>query len=721
MLNNCRERLPMRIFDLNSETHLSECRIKAFAFMTLLILILCIYSNTFQASWHFDDEPNILKAKALHLNSLNWSEIKKVFFHEWGDSEKLYRPVSRLSFALNYYFGKANVFGYHVVNMSIHMLAALFLFLFILHTLNLPLLRAKYGPNSYSIALLATVLWAINPIQTQAVTYIVQRMASMAGLFYIMAMYFYLRGRTTNSRSLSSVYFCMCLLSSLLAFGTKENSFVLPITLLLYDIFIIQSDSWESKKRILKIATGVIVLTLFTSLVYYYLSRGNNFLAFLDGYDRRIFGLKERLLTEPRIILFYISLILYPMPTRLSLVHDIQISSSLFDPFSTIVSIVFIIFIVLTALFLSTRRPLLSFCVLFFFLNHVIESSIFALELIFEHRNYIPSMLIFLPVAILMLRVIRLLSYKKPMQAIVTGCIVVIIIAFGHSTFIRNFTWKNEETLWIDGIEKAPDVWRPYHGLAKYYSDHHHKDKALSLYKTALTKKPIVDNNDKAITYYNLGLEYYGTGNQDLALEYYLQATKIDPYFADAHNNIGILLANKREYGQAYQAFKTALSSQNNCHYAHSNLGFLLLKMGKWEEALKELKAALDIVPYNIPTQQRLGVAYKERGEFSEALMYFKRVLKEHPRHLTTLLFTGETYWLMGNIASAEKTMDTVIQIIAEDKVRWEDLVETGDSFDILLPDMDILLPLLADAYKRKAEYYLEKSEYCAQAATRNK
>ena len=333
----------MEIFNPESEIHISECRKKVFVFIILLTIILVIYSNTFHASWNFDDTPNILENKALHLTSLTWANIKQTFFDEEYSSGRLYRPVARLSFALNYYLGKDDVFGYHVVNISIHFLTAFFLFLFIYHTLNLPLQKKRYGQSSYFIAVLSTVFWAINPMQTQAVTYIVQRMASMAGLFYIMAMYFYLKGRSASHSLRTNVYFFICAISVLLAFGSKENTFVLPITLLLYELIILQPNP-------------------------------GNILDFINSYNKRVFSFQERLLTEPRIIIFYISLILYPMPTRLSLVHDITLSHSLFNPPTTILGIFFILASILFALLAQKKWPLLAFCILFFFLNHSIET-----------------------------------------------------------------------------------------------------------------------------------------------------------------------------------------------------------------------------------------------------------------------------------------------------------------------------------------------------------
>ena len=110
------------------------------------------------------------------------------------DHDRILRPLSYLSFALNYKLGGMDVFGFHVVNFIIHYFSAVFLFLFIYNTLKLPRLKDQYENIAYPVALLATFFWALNPVWVTSVTYIVQRMASMAGLFYIMSMYFYLKG-----------------------------------------------------------------------------------------------------------------------------------------------------------------------------------------------------------------------------------------------------------------------------------------------------------------------------------------------------------------------------------------------------------------------------------------------------------------------------------------------------------------------------------------------
>ena len=162
----------------------SDIKKAAVAFVLFFLLVLSIYANSFQASWQFDDKPNIINNHHLHITDLRPRSLVKTLFTDPKNprqiSQKLYRPVACLTFALNWYFGKDNVVGYHGVNFVIHILTAFMLFLTTLNILRTPTLENKYKKNTYMIALLAAALWAVNPIQTQAVTYIVQRMNSLA-------------------------------------------------------------------------------------------------------------------------------------------------------------------------------------------------------------------------------------------------------------------------------------------------------------------------------------------------------------------------------------------------------------------------------------------------------------------------------------------------------------------------------------------------------------
>ena len=148
------------------------------------------YGNTFHVPFQFDDYPNIVSEPSIRLHSftLHWLEQ---LIQNIKDSIRFF---TYFTFALNYYFGKFNVFGYHLVNLLIHIISGIFLYRFLLLTLNLSPLKERYGSSAFYIALFSSLLFIAHPIQTQSVTYIVQRMASMAGMFYLLAMLLYVKG-----------------------------------------------------------------------------------------------------------------------------------------------------------------------------------------------------------------------------------------------------------------------------------------------------------------------------------------------------------------------------------------------------------------------------------------------------------------------------------------------------------------------------------------------
>jgi len=710
----------MEIFNLEPETHLTPCRKNVFAIVTILIIVIAIYSNTLNASWHFDDETNILGNKPLHLKELNWQNIKKTFFASYDNGGKIYRPIACFTFALNYYFGKDNVFGYHFVNLSIHLLTSIFLFLFIYHSLNLPLLKAKYGPNSYFIALLATVLWAINPIQTQSITYIVQRMASMAGMFYIMSMYFYLKARTRICKLnlVKIALYFLCFIAGILAFGSKENAAMLPISIFFFDLFIIQG---LTKENIRKNSLTFLILILIPVALALVLKGPSIFSTkhLFSGYEHRAFTLFERLLTEPRIIIFYITLLLYPMPDRLCITHDILVSHSLINPPTTIIAIFTVLIILGLAIMKSKKWPFISYCIIFFFINHLIESSIFPLELIFEHRNYIPSMLFFAPIAILLLRMIQHLYNKRSMQIITPLFIILILVSQGHSSFMRNFIWKTEETLWMDATDKNPKLPRPYHNLGRHYGNMGYKEKEIALYQHALTLERGANTISHHMTHYNLALAYMKINQQEKAIVHFRKAIEIAPGFYNAYNNLGVLMIKQGKYDDAFNNFIKALSYDNDNARAHNNLGFVLLKKGHLEEALIESKKALAAEKDSSPALYNLGIIYKYKKEFSKAKYYLGLALEKNRKNIMTRFHIIETLFLAQDEESLNKFLSETLLIIPPEKLSAliRDIAANNIPDDEN-PDLQIILPLLGKAYMqhsctlRKYGYqYLEKGK----------
>jgi len=584
--------------------------------VSVLVILLCligaIYSNTFNASWHLDDYQNIVDNTSLHLRDLRYESIKKTFFASRDNGlykgNRMYRPVTCFTFGLNWFFSQKNVTGYHIVNISIHIFTAFILFNTIICLLNTPNLKNKYKENAFFIALLATLFWACNPIQTQAVTYIVQRMASLAAMFYILGIFFYIKGRLSSNKFHRFLLLTGCFIIFILALGSKQNTIVLPITLLLIEItFFKDIESKKNKKIFLYAALCLALLVLLTGI---HLFMQGNLQHIFNGYTCRPYNMVERLLTEFRILLHYLSQIFYPMPQRLSIEHDIIISTSLFKPWATLPAIVIVISLIGFAVFQLKKWSVVSFAVLFFFLNHLIESTILPLELIYEHRNYLPSMFIFLPLVIGFKQLLDYYHEKQPlMYRIVFAFILLTIINFCSSTYLRNSVWATEKTLWEDAMAKAPKHARPIQNLAwSYYERIGDFDKAIELHKISLLHDNASICKSHALTFYNIGTLYYYKQEYGEAVCYLKKALELDPEYEKARYNMTLSLIENGRWNEAVKNIDMLITKRAD-HRDYQNLkGFILLKQGRPYESLPYFQRALTLEPNLKSARINIGV-----------------------------------------------------------------------------------------------------------------
>ncbi len=603
------------------------------AFILLFIINLLIYSNSFNAAWQFDDYPNIVESPSIHITNLSAKSLFDSFFVKRARSEgigkRLDRPVARLSFALNWYFGKDNVFGYHLVNIIIHCMVSCILFLTILLLLKSPKVKDKYEGNEYFIALFTAAMWCAHPIQTQAVTYIVQRMTSLAAMFYIAGIYFYLRLRMSQSRRDVYLWAILCFLCFMLALGSKENAITFPAALMLVEICFFQSpDNKEARKKLIKIilSAGLIIFLIGFAVL---ITRAKSPVSFLmEWYKERSFTPMERLMTEARIVVFYLSQLFYPIVDRLSLVHDFPVSTSLLKPVTTIPCFLLIFFFISFGIFQIKKRPVLAFAILFFFLNHTVESTILPLELLFEHRNYLPSMFLFLPLAIGLKFILDYYSQnKRSMYVLISVFASLLIMALGMGTYIRNFAWQSSKTLWEDVMEKAPGLARPYSFLADYYKNLGDNKKALVLYKKALERKNPNSEKFRAMDLNNIGIIYSDLKDYKKAISCFKKALELNP---DSEIMARNLVLN---YIKTYKFDMALLLVEQFIKKGHAGIkilnlkGFILIKKEKFKEAAKILINLFKMEPYNTMATLNLGIALSKMKKYGAAEIFFNQAI----------------------------------------------------------------------------------------------
>ncbi|MDY0389452.1 MAG: tetratricopeptide repeat protein [Desulfobulbus oligotrophicus] len=630
--------------------------IRSSVLLLFAIIITICYGNTFSAPWQFDDKPNILDNYTIQIKTLQPDTLKQALLAKPYYPGQIERPLAYLSFALNWYVGQDNPFGYHLVNLCIHILTAFFLFATTRLLLQTPRMRHLAERDVLAIALLSATLWAINPVQTQAVTYIVQRMASMAALFYVLAVHSYLLARRTNAPWQRWGHLFCCALFFLLALGNKENAVtLLPGLLLIELIFLKRNDGFAKLLLRLLVAANLLLLLAAT---YYSISHGL-LQSLTSPVGSRPFSVGERLLTQPSILLFYLSLLLYPSPARLSIDHSFPLSASLFQPWTTLPTILCVVGLIGLGLWQARKRPLLSLAILFYFINHVVESTIIPLELIFEHRNYLPSFFLFLPIAAgLQWALNRSVESSRLVYGTLVVLVPALLITIGLGTYSRNQVWATEESLWTDALNKAPDNARPYAKLGEIYGWQKEKNAqnlqtAVALLHKAMERESPRTSFKPAIMG-NIGKVYANYGLLDDAIHYYHQSLTLNPDFLTSRFDLANALTLQGKAGEALVQIDQVIA-QNDQQSRFFNLrALLLLWLDRPEEAAV---AGSEAMHRTLVNKERYfynsGVALGRAGNFQQGQWFLQHALKAFPNDRRILYSLIENRLLAGESGPA--------------------------------------------------------------------
>ena len=587
----------------------------------LVVFGLLIYHGAFSHPFHFDDRPNILNNYFVQVRQLSWPNLRQALFN----SALPFRPVANLSLVLNFYFGEKNPRGYQVVNQAIHLLNGILVYLFLAQLLGYLSARGRFrarfhGPPDL-VALLAALLWFVNPVQSQSVVYIIQRMNSLAALFYLLGLIAWFRFRLLVQPELIRLpkawaYLAATVLCFLLALGSKEIAATFPLALLLIEVFIFRDlDPVWLRRYAWTLIPALGFLVLFGILVL-----GPHPIQALElKYAGRDFTLAQRLLTQPRVIWHYLLIYLLPVKTWMNLDYDIPISTLALAPLSTLPALVGILALLALAVRYARRLPLLSFAILWFFLHLAIESTIIPLELAYDHRLYLPSVGLAIAFALFLSRLAG--SVTKTM--VLGGLVAALWAALA---FLRVGDWRTEESLWRDCVRKSPLKARTITILGDTYGKADNPRRAEPLYLRAIQLDP---HYEKA--YNNLTIIYNMTGRRQEAVDLLEKVLGFAAELGHPYNNLGKNLLELRRFQEALDAFQKAEQFLPYNSEVHNNLAAALGNLHRNDEAEVEFKRSIELDPDMKEAYNNLAGLYNSQGQLDKAVATLQTYLRRHP------------------------------------------------------------------------------------------
>src|SRR5436190_17567511 len=597
---------------------------------------LVAWANSFRGPFIFDDLPAIVENATIRTLALPTALAPPRSGQPAGG-----RPLVNFSFALNWAVGGADVRSYHVLNLAIHVLAALALFGVVRRTLQSRRLAAKFAADATPLAFALAALWMLHPLQTESVTYISQRAESLAGLCLLLTLYAAIRGVDSSTPTRWHV---LAVVTCLLGMATKEVMYAAPLLVLLHDRTFFAGTFREALRRRPWFYAGLAVTWLLLGwLVKQAGNRGAT-----AGFGIGITPW-HYLLTQCGALIHYVRLVFWPDPLVLD--YGIATTNSLAEVWPQTALLLVLFGATLIAL---ARCPPWGFWGVWFFLLLAPTSSVLPLttQTVAEHRMYLPLAAI---IAAFVVGVWHVLGRRSVVV------FVAIAIALGALTARRNTDYRSAISIWQDNIAKRPDSPRPYGELASALSNAGRIPEALAAYETAVRLLP---NYPKV--HHNYGVALAATGRLDEAVAQFELALAQLPTLADARYELGNVRHEQGRNAEALACYEEAIRLRPDFALAHNNAANILTNFGRTDEALAHYPAAVHADP-NLPdAQYNWANALAHAGRFSEALPHYEAALRLAPALVSAHENLGIMLFNIGHYADAVRELE-IAQDLAPD------------------------------------------------------
>ena len=617
----------------------------AYSKIFLVILLCCVgiivYSNTFRSPFQFDDKRNILESTQIR----DLSNLKAIA------SFPRTRFITFLTFALNYHFHKYDVFGYHLVNLIIHLSSAIMVWWLTLITLSTPRMKDnKISSHSTLIAFFTALIFVAHPVQIQAVTYIIQRATSLVAFFYIASLCFYARFRLSqiNNLSLRNCLFYLLVFFVAAASGmfTKELIVTLPLMIILYEICFLRIKDYFRWKYL--IALIILFAVIYIAIVF---PRFMSFSSLKEALEARKINVSPGLyiLTQSRVLVTYLRLLL--VPVNQTIIYDYRVAKSILQP-QILASIFLLLALLISAFKLYPKYRLISFGIFWFFFALSQEFTImplyfflmsFSREIIFEERLYLPMV----GYSFFLVSTIYYIFGQRNLRRMI---IILLIIASSYAvlTYNRNFVWKDEFTLWDDTVRKSPMKSRPYNNRGRMYAERGDYDEAIEDFTKTIQLWPAY-----ADAYYNRGHVFADKGEADRAIADYTKVTEINPTYVKAYYNRGNVYKTKGDIDRAISDYNKALQISPAEVKAYVNRGNAYSEKGDINRAISDYTKAIEINPNFFEVYFNRGNAYGKKGNFDGAISDYSTAIELNPERGVSYYNRSIVYFRKGQYDEA--------------------------------------------------------------------
>jgi protein O-mannosyl-transferase len=557
--------------------------------LALVALAAIAYGASLRHDFVFDDTDSIRDNLLIRDLANYWPFASGYWQHPT-------RYVGYLTFALNYAAGGVDVVGFRAVNVVVHLANALLVYVLVLTLFKTPVgERSSVAASARAAGFLAAALFVAHPLQTSAVTYIVQRLTSLATFFYLATVVQYARWRIRRdslSRAASGARYAGILLTSALAMKTKEIAVTVPVTLFILEWLFFGRPRRSAILALLPILGTAILVP--ASVVQWHGDAGQvlSDVSQVTHVQTQLSRL-DYLRTQCAVLLTYLRLLLLPVDQNVD--YDYPVYSSFADA-PVVLGCVVLAGLAGTAAYLAWRsRPspgvgghpldpaarVVAFGIAWFFVTIAVESSVIPIvDVIFEHRVYLPSVGMFVAVAAAAMWIVARAPGRRRIKAVIAGGAILALVLAG-ATALRNRVWSSPITLWSDTLSKSPAKVRPY---------------------------------------VNLGAALVDSGDIGRAIPLLQRAIQLDPDDPQANHALGrALLVGRGDLELATRLIERALTVRPNYPEALANLGAVLNRQRRYDETIARLESARSIIDRNVEAHFNLGVAYAMKRDTLQA------------------------------------------------------------------------------------------------------